>query len=324
MDIMFECDDDVVVFGQDVGYFGGVFCCIEGLQKKYGILWVFDVLIFESGIIGVVVGMGVYGLCLVVEIQFVDYVYLVFDQLIFEVVCLCYCLVGDFIVLMIVCMFCGGGIYGGQMYSQSLEVMFIQVCGLCMVMLFNFYDVKGLLIVCIENDDLVIFFEFKCFYNGLFDGYYDCLVMFWFKYLVSQVLDGYYKVLLDKVVIVCFGVVLIVLIYGIMVYVVQVVVDEIGLDVEIIDLCSFWLLDLEIIVVLVKKIGCCVIVYEVICICGFGVELMLLVQEYCFYYLEVLIECVIGWDIFYLYVQEWVYFFGFVCVGVVFKCVMEV
>ncbi len=84
MDIMLERDDDVVVFGQDVGYFGGVFRCTEGLQKKYGTSRVFDAPISESGIIGAAVGMGAYGLRPVVEIQFADYVYPASDQLISE------------------------------------------------------------------------------------------------------------------------------------------------------------------------------------------------------------------------------------------------
>ena len=81
LDVMLERDDDVVVFGEDVGYFGGVFRCTEGLQAKYGTNRVFDTPIAEGGIIGVAVGMGVYGLRPVAEIQFADYVYPGLDQL---------------------------------------------------------------------------------------------------------------------------------------------------------------------------------------------------------------------------------------------------
>lgn len=151
------------------------------------------------------------------------------------------------------------------------------MCGLCIVMLLNLYDVKGLLIVLIENDDLVIFFELKWLYNGLFDGYYEWFVMLWFKYLVSVVFEGYYMVLFDMVVVVWFGNDVMVFMYGMMVYVLFVVVEEIGIDVEVIDLCMLWLFDFDMIVVLVCKIGCCVVVYEVMCICGYGVEFVLLV-----------------------------------------------
>ena len=84
LDVMLDRDDDVVVFGEDVGYFGGVFRCTEGLQAKYGTNRVFDTPIAEGGIIGVAVGMGAYGLRPVAEIQFADYVYPGLDQLISE------------------------------------------------------------------------------------------------------------------------------------------------------------------------------------------------------------------------------------------------
>ncbi len=84
MDVMLERNDDVVVFGQDVGYFGGVFRCTEGLQAKYGTSRVFDAPISEGGIVGVAVGMGAYGLRPVAEIQFADYFYPASDQIVSE------------------------------------------------------------------------------------------------------------------------------------------------------------------------------------------------------------------------------------------------
>ena len=296
MDIMLERDDDVVVFGQDVGYFGGVFRCTEGLQKKYGTSRVFDAPISESGIIGAAVGMGAYGLRPVVEIQFADYVYPASDQLISEAARLRYRSAGDFIVPMTVRMPCGGGIYGGQTHSQSPEAMFTQVCGLRTVMPSNPYDAKGLLIACIENDDPVIFLEPKRLYNGPFDGHHDRPVTPWSKHPASQVPDGYYKVPLDKAAIVRPGAALTVLTYGTMVYVAQAAADETGLDAEIIDLRSLWPLDLETIVASVKKTGRCVIAHEATRTCGFGAELMSLVQEHCFHHLEAPIERVTGWD----------------------------
>lgn len=290
MDIMLERDDDVVVFGQDVGYFGGVFRCTEGLQKKYGTSRVFDAPISESGIIGAAVGMGAYGLRPVVEIQFADYVYPASDQLISEAARLRYRSAGDFIVPMTVRMPCGGGIYGGQTHSQSPEAMFTQVCGLRTVMPSNPYDAKGLLIACIENDDPVIFLEPKRLYNGPFDGHHDRPVTPWSKHPASQVPDGYYKVPLDKAAIVRPGAALTVLTYGTMVYVAQAAADETGLDAEIIDLRSLWPLDLETIVASVKKTGRCVIAHEATRTCGFGAELMSLVQEHCFHHLEAPIE----------------------------------
>ncbi|MDP3031735.1 MAG: alpha-ketoacid dehydrogenase subunit beta, partial [Rhodocyclaceae bacterium] len=121
MDVMLERDDNVVVFGEDVGYFGGVFRCTEGLQKKYGSSRVFDTPISESGIVGVAVGMGAYGLRPVAEIQFADYVYPATDQIVSEAARLRYRSAGEFIAPITLRMPCGGGIYGGQTHSQSPE-----------------------------------------------------------------------------------------------------------------------------------------------------------------------------------------------------------
>ena len=96
MDVVLERDDNVVVYGQDVGYFGGVFRCTEGLQKKYGTSRVFDSPISEGGIVGTAVGMGAFGLRPVVEIQFADYVYPATDQIVSEAARLRFRSVGDF------------------------------------------------------------------------------------------------------------------------------------------------------------------------------------------------------------------------------------
>jgi len=84
MDVMLERDDNVVVFGEDVGYFGGVFRCTDGLQAKYGKQRVFDAPISESGIAGAAIGMAAYGLRPVAEIQFADYIYPAYDQIVSE------------------------------------------------------------------------------------------------------------------------------------------------------------------------------------------------------------------------------------------------
>ncbi|MGH8831761.1 MAG: thiamine pyrophosphate-dependent enzyme, partial [Polaromonas sp.] len=173
MDVMLERDPNVVVFGQDVGYFGGVFRCTEGLQAKYGRSRVFDAPISEGGIVGAAVGMGAYGLRPVVELQFADYMYPAYDQIVSEAARLRYRSAGDFTAPITIRMPCGGGIYGGQTHSQSPEALFTHVCGIRTVMPSNPYDAKGLLIACIENDDPVIFLEPKRLYNGPFDGYHD-------------------------------------------------------------------------------------------------------------------------------------------------------
>jgi 2-oxoisovalerate dehydrogenase E2 component (dihydrolipoyl transacylase) len=146
MDVMLERDGRVVVFGEDVGYFGGVFRCTEGLQAKYGTSRVFDTPIAEGGIVGIAVGMGAYGLRPVAEIQFADYSYPAYDQIVSGAARLRYRSAGDFTAPITIRMPCGGGIYGGQTHSQSPEALFTHVCGLRTVMPSNPYDAKGLLI----------------------------------------------------------------------------------------------------------------------------------------------------------------------------------
>src|SRR6266404_3825256 len=158
MDVMLTRNPDVVIFGEDVGFYGGVFRVTEGLQKKHGDHRVFDAPIAEGGMLGTAVGMGAYGLRPIVEIQFADYIYPATDQLISEAARLRYR---------------GGGIFGGQTHSQSVEAIFTHVCGLKTVIPSNPYDAKGLLISAIEDDDPVVFFEPKRLYNGPFDGHPD-------------------------------------------------------------------------------------------------------------------------------------------------------
>lgn len=324
MDVMLERDPKVVAFGQDIGYFGGVFRCTEGLQAKYGRSRVFDTPISESGIVGIAVGMGAYGLRPVAEIQFADYVYPAYDQLASEAARLRFRSAGQFSAPMTVRMPCGGGIYGGQTHSQSPEAIFTQVCGLRTVMPSNPYDAKGLLIAAIENDDPVIFLEPKRLYNGPFDGHHDRPVTPWSKHAASAVPEGYYTVPLDSAAIVRPGSDVTVLTYGTTVYVAATAAEETGIDAEVIDLRSLWPLDLDTIVASVKKTGRCVVIHEATRTCGFGAELVALVQEHCFHHLEAPIERVTGWDTPYPHAQEWAYFPGPTRVGAALQRVMEV
>jgi 2-oxoisovalerate dehydrogenase E1 component beta subunit len=159
MDCKMAEDKSVVVFGEDVGYFGGVFRCTDGLQRKYGKSRCFDAPINESGIVAVAIGMGAYGLRAVAEIQFADYVYPGYDQIVSEAARLRYRSGGEFSAPIVIRMPCGGGIYGGQTHSQSPEALFTHVSGLKTVIPSNPYDAKGLLIASIEDDDPVIFLE---------------------------------------------------------------------------------------------------------------------------------------------------------------------
>lgn len=308
MDVMLGRDENVVIFGQDVGYFGGVFRCTEGLQAKHGRHRVFDAPISEGGIVGAAVGMGAYGLRPVVEIQFADYFYPATDQIVSEAARLRYRSAGDFTAPLTVRMPCGGGIYGGQTHSQSPEAMFTHVSGLRTVMPSNPYDAKGLLIAAIESDDPVIFLEPKRLYNGPFDGHHDQPVVPWSKHPMGKVPEGYYTIPLESASIVRPGADLTVITYGTMVYVSEVAARESGIDAEIIDLRSLWPLDLDTITASVRKTGRCVVLHEATQTSGFGAELATLVQEHCFYHLETPIERIAGWDTPYPHAHEWAYF----------------
>jgi len=310
IDVMLERDEDVVVFGEDVGYFGGVFRCTEGLQAKHGTPRVFDVPIAEGGIIGIAVGMGAYGLRPVAEIQFADYVYPGLDQLISEAARMRYRSAGEFVAPMTVRMPCGGGIHGGQTHSQSPESLFTHVCGLKTVLPSNPYDAKGLLIAAIEDNDPVIFLEPKRLYNGPFDGHYDRPVVPWSSHPLGDVPEGYYRVPLGSAAIRRPGSDVTVLAYGTMVHVAEAAAAECGIDAEIIDLRSLLPLDTATIESSVEKTGRCVIVHEATRTSGFGAELSATVQEACFFHLEAPIERVTGWDTPYPHAQEWDYFPG--------------
>lgn len=323
MDNAMERDDSVVVFGEDVGYFGGVFRCTQGLQEKYGKQRCFDSPINESGIIGVGVGMAVNGLRPCVEIQFADYMYPGYDQLTQEAARIRYRSNGDFTVPMTVRMPTGGGIFGGQTHSQSPEALFAHVAGLKTVIPSNPYDAKGLLIASIEDNDPVMFLEPKRLYNGPFDGHHDRPVTPWSKHPLGEVPEDYYTVPLGKASIRREGSDVTVLAYGTMVYVAECAAEETGVDAEIIDLRTILPLDLETIEASVKKTGRCVIVHEATKTCGFGAELMAIVQESCFYSLEAPVIRVTGWDTPYPHAHEWEYFPGPARVGGALKSVME-
>jgi len=323
MDVMLERDPNVVIYGQDVGYFGGVFRCTEGLQAKYGKSRVFDAPISEGGIVGSAIGMAAYGLRPVVEVQFADYFYPASDQLVSEAARMRHRSAGDFTAPITVRMPCGGGIYGGQTHSQSPEALFTHVCGLRTVMPSNPYDAKGLLIASIENDDPVIFLEPKRLYNGPFDGHPDRPMVPWSAHPLGEVPEGYYTVPLESASVFRPGDQLTVITYGTMVYVSEAAAREAGINAEIIDLRSLWPMDLETVVASVKKTGRCVVVHEATRTSGFGAELTALVQEHCFYHLEAPIERVAGWDTPYPHAQEWAYFPGPDRVAAAMRRVME-
>ena len=291
LSVMMERDERVVVFGEDVGYFGGVFRVTDGLQARFGDMRCFDAPISEGGIAAVGIGMAAQGMRPVIEIQFADYIYPAYDQIVSEAARLRYRSAGDFTCPITIRSPYGGGIFGGNTHSQSPEALFTHVAGLKTVIPSNPYDAKGLLIASIEDDDPVLFLEPKRIYNGPFDGHHEKPVSPWSTHPLADVPAA-------------------VLAYGGMVHVALAAAADSGIDAEVIDLRTLVPVDIEAIVASVQKTGRCVVVHEATRTSGYGAELSALVQEACFYHLEAPIERVAGWDTPYPHAFEWDYFPG--------------
>jgi 2-oxoisovalerate dehydrogenase E1 component beta subunit len=323
MDEMLGRDPAVVLMGQDIGFFGGVFRATEGLQSKYGAHRVLDTPIAEGGIIATAIGMSVNGLRPVAEIQFADYIYPGFDQIVSELARLRYRTAGDFFAPVTIRTPCGGGIRGGQTHSQSPEGIFTQVSGIKVVMPSNPYDAKGLLITAIEDDDPVVFFEPKRLYNGPFDGDPHKPAVPWSTHPKGDVPDGHYTVPFGKAAVVRPGSAVTILTYGTLVFVAAAAAAALGVDAEIIDLRSLVPLDVDTLCTSVRKTGRCVIAHEATRFSGFGAEILAIVQEECFWDLEAPIQRVTGWDTPYPHAFEWEYFPGQARVGRALRAVME-
>ena len=276
-------DPDVVVLGEDVGKFGGVFRATQGLQEEFGADRVIDTPLAEGGIIGTAVGMALYGLKPVPEIQFADFIYPAFDQLVNEVAKYRYRSGGQYACPLVVRTPYGGGIKGGHYHSQSPEAHFIHTAGLKVVVPANPYDAKGLLISAIRDEDPVLFLEPKRVYRAA----------------KGEVPEGEYAVPLGKARVTREGSQVTVLAWGAMWHEADQAAREAadaGIDAEVLDLRSLQPLDIDAVTKSVWKTGRAVIVHEAPRTCGFGAELSALIQERCFVHLEAPITRVTGFD----------------------------
>lgn len=287
-------DEDVVVLGEDVGLNGGVFRATDGLFQKYGGSRVMDTPLTESGIIGAAIGMAVYGLRPVPEIQFADFIYPAFDQIVSELAKLRYRSGADYIAPVVIRTPYGGGIRGGHYHSQSPEAFFTHVPGLQVVIPSNPYDAKGLLKAAIRGEDPVLFMEPKRIYRS-------------FK---QDVPDDDYIVPIGQANIVQAGTDVSIFCYGSMVEVVQRAANkaaEQGQSVEIVDLRTLYPLDVNTIVSSVKKTGRAIVVYEAPKTGGYGAEVSATIAEQAIDYLEAPIVRVAGLDTPFPYTLEFVY-----------------
>jgi len=287
-------DDRVVVFGEDVGRSGGVFRATVGLQEEFGKERCFDTPLSECGIIGAAVGMAVYGMRPVPEIQFLDFIYPAFDQIVSEAAKMRYRSGGEYTCPMVIRAPCGGGIRGGHYHSQSSEAYFCHTPGLKVVIPSTPADTKGLLVAAIRDEDPVMFLEPKRIYRTV----------------KGEVPDGEHVVPLGKGRVVREGSDCTVVAYGAMVQVAEKAAAEAsehGRDVEIIDPRTLVPLDEDLILESVKKTGRCVVVYEAPKTGGYGAELAAVVAEKAIEYLEGPIVRVAGFDTPFPYTLEHLY-----------------
>ena len=245
LDIVLEKDPNVCIFGEDVGYFGGVFRCTDGLQSKYGKHRVFDSPLSEGGILSTAIGMGINGLRPVAEIQFSDYIFPAFDQITNELAKLRYRSGGEYWAPVTVRTPSGGGIRGGHYHSQSPEAYFTHTPGLKVVMPSNPYDTKGLLIPSIEDDDPVIFFEPKRIYRAFRE----------------EVPEDEYTIPIGVARKVCEGDELTMVSWGAAVVQCMNAIEASGKSIELIDLRTISPIDIDTIATSVNKTGRCVVVH---------------------------------------------------------------
>jgi len=276
-------DPRVVVLGEDVGRFGGVFRATLDLQKEFGPDRCIDTPLADSGIVGTAIGMALYGLPPVPEIQFGDYVYPAFDQIVNELAKFRYRSGGEYPAPVVVRMPIGGGIKGGHYHSQSPEAFFTHVPGLKVVCPSNPVDAKGLLASAIRGDDPVIFMEPKRYYREL----------------KADVPAGEYTIPLGEAKVVREGRQVTVIAWSAMVQTALAAAEKgarRGFDLEVIDLRTLVPFDLERILASVKKTGRVVIVHEAPRTSGFGGELAATIQEKAILHLEAPILRVTGFD----------------------------
>jgi len=273
-------DPRVVILGEDVGKLGGVFRVSVGLLQEFGADRVIDTPLSEGGIIGSAIGMALYGLRPVPEIQFSDFIFPAYDQIVNELAKYRYRSGGQYACPVTIRTPVGGGIRGGHYHSQSPEALFIHTPGLKVVIPSNPYDAKGLLLSAIRDEDPVLFMEPKRIYRAS----------------KGDVPEGDYTVPLGKAAVVRQGSDVTLLAYGAMLHTVLEAVNGIDAHCEVVDLRSLVPLDEDTIIESVKKTGRVVVVHEAPKTCGFGAELISIINEKAFLHLQAPPVRVTGFD----------------------------
>lgn len=287
-------DPDVVLLGEDIGVNGGVFRATEGLFKEFGGERVIDTPLSETGIVGTAIGMALFGLKPVPEIQFQDFIYPAFDQIVSELAKFRYRSGGQFPCHVVIRSPYGGGIKGGLYHSQSAEAYFAHTAGLKVVIPSNPADAKGLLLSAIADEDPVLFFEPKRIYRSV----------------TGEVPDGDHRVPIGQAAIAREGSDVSVFAYGAMLHTAlqaAAAVEADGVRAEVVDLRSLVPLDEAAVLASVEKTGRAVIVHEAPRFCGYGAELAALLAEKALYSLKAPVVRVTGWDTPFPYALEHLY-----------------
>ncbi len=284
-------NDKIVLLGEDIGVNGGVFRATEGLYQEFGPNRVIDTPLAESGIIGVSIGMALYGLKPVPEIQFLDFIYPGFDQIQSELSKFRYRSGGQFTTPVVIRTPYGGGIRGSHYHSQSTEAFFTHTPGLKVVIPATPYDTKGLLTSALRDPDPVMFLEPKKIYRTV----------------RGEVPDEDYSVPIGKANVAREGDDVVIFAYGAMLHVAMEAAELAtakGISVEVVDIRTLLPFDIETVMSSVKKTGRVVILHEACKTCGFGAEIAAQIAERDILHLEAPIVRVAGFDVPFPYVLE--------------------
>lgn len=277
--------DRVLCFGEDVA-FGGVFRCTTGLQNEFGKHRVFNTPITEQGIVGVAIGAAAEGMKPVVEIQFADYIYPAFDQIVNEAAKFRYRegATGANLGGMVIRMPCGGVGHGALYHTQSPESLFCHVPGFRVIVPRSPSQAKGLLLASImDSKDPTIFLEPKILYRAA----------------VEMVPDQAYTLPLGKAEVLKPGNDLTIISYGRPLYTCQAAIeaaekDRPGLHIELIDLRTIYPWDQETIINSVKKTGRAIVVHESMVNYGVGAEIAATIQDRAFFSLHAPVKRIAG------------------------------
>jgi 2-oxoisovalerate dehydrogenase E1 component beta subunit len=284
-------NDKIVILGEDVGVNGGVFRATEGLFQEFGPKRVIDTPLAESGIIGVSIGMALYGLKPVPEIQFMDFIYPAFDQIQSELSKFRYRSGGHFTTPVVIRTPYGGGIRGSHYHSQSTEAFFTHTPGLKVVIPATPHDTKGLLTSALRDPDPVMFLEPKKIYRTV----------------RGEVPDDEYTIPIGKANVTREGDDVVIFAYGAMLHVAMEAAELAaakGIGVEVVDIRTLLPFDIETIMSSVKKTGRVVILHEACKTCGFGAEIAAQIAERGLLHLEAPIVRVAGFDVPFPYALE--------------------